>query len=391
MKKILSNNIVILVFAVVLGILMGKYADYPLVLTTVQTIKSISSQIIFFLVPLIVLAFVSSAVTSLKNNATKLFLVSFLVAYLSSESAAFFSLVLSYSVVPLLHCDPIAHAKELPELFFTFKIPPLTDVISALFLAIFIGLGVAWTKASVASRLLGEFREIMLVVVKRVLQPALPFYIFSNFYLMSWQGSIDSLLIFLPVIGILIVAQLVWIVLLYSFATVYSRKNAFEILSHYAPAYFTALGTMSSAATLGVALDCARKSKVLRHDVSGFSIPLFSNIHLCGATLTETFFLSVVSLLLYGHLPEVSTFVLFIILLGIFAVGSPGVPGSTAFASAGIVSSVLGFEDNGIALFLALFALQDSFGTSCNILGDGALSLIIQRFNDKNETKSINS
>ena len=391
MRKILSNNVIILVLAVAVGILLGKYADNSAVLAAAQTIKSVSSQLIFFLVPLIVLAFVASAVTSLKSNATRLFLFAFLIAYLSSEASAVFSLLLSYTLVPLLHCSQLSDVRALPEAVFTFSIPPVMNVISALFLAIFLGLGVVWIKARAIITVLSEFRELMLVVVKRILLPVLPFYIASNFYIMAWQGSIDSLIVFLPVILIIVVAHLVWILILYTVASVYARKNAFDILRHYVPAYLTALGTMSSAATLGVALQCARKSKVLRADVSEFSIPLFANIHLCGATLTETFFLAVVSQLLYGHLPAPDVFLLFIILLGVFAVGAPGVPGGTAFASVGIVTSILGFDDNGVALFLALFALQDCFGTSCNILGDGALSLILQTYNDKNniETTSL--
>ena len=389
MKKILSNNVIILVLAVAIGILLGKYVNNPAILAVAQTIKSVSSQFIFFLVPLIVLAFVASAVTSLKSNATCLFLFAFLIAYLSSEASAMFSLLLGYTLVPLLHCGQLGGMRALPEAVFNFSIPPVMNVISALFLAIFLGLGVVWTKATTIIAVLNEFRELMLVVVKRILLPVLPFYIAANFYVMAWQGNIDSLIVFLPVIAIIVMAHFVWIIILYTIASIYSRKNAFDILRHYAPAYFTALGTMSSAATLGVALHCAGKSRVLRADVSEFSIPLFANIHLCGATLTETFFLAVVSQLLYGHLPTLGVLLLFIVLLGVFAVGAPGVPGGTAFASVGIVTSVLGFDDNGVALFLALFALQDCFGTSCNILGDGALSLILQAYNDRNnkETK----
>ena len=384
MKKLFRHNIVILVLAVVIGILLGKYVGSAAALSVVQSLKSITSQFIFFIVPLIVLAFVASAVTSIQSGgATRLVLFCFLVAYLSSEASAVFSLLLSYTVVPLLHCEPLAVARQLPEVLFTFSIPPVMNVISALFLAIFLGFGIVWTGADTLRRLLDELREVILILVKRILLPVLPGYIGCNFYIMAWQGSIDSLIVFLPVIGILVLAHFVWIAVLYTVASLYSRKNAFDILRHYLPAYLTAFGTMSSAATIGVALHCARKSKVLRREVSEFSVPLFANIHLCGATLTEVFFLAVVSQLLYGHLPEPSTFVLFVVLLGIFAVGAPGVPGGTAFASVGIVVSILGFDDAGTALFLALFALQDSFGTSCNILADGALSLIVQTYSDR--------
>lgn len=153
--------------------------------------------------------------------------------------------------------------------------------------------------------------------------------------------------------------------------------NPLEVLKHYGAAYITAVGTMSSAATLAVALRCARKSMVLRNDMIDFGIPLFANIHLCGSVLTETFFVMVVSKILYGDIPDMKMMVLFCILLGIFAIGAPGVPGGTVMASLGLITGILGFNETGTALILTVFALQDSFGTACNITGDGALTLIL--------------
>ena len=157
----------------------------------------------------------------------------------------------------------------------------------------------------------------------------------------------------------------------------YAGRNPLEVLKHYGAAYITAVGTMSSAATLAVALRCARKSKVLRNDMIDFGIPLFANIHLCGSVLTETFFVMVVSKILYGDIPDMKMMVLFCILLGIFAIGAPGVPGGTVMASLGLITGILGFNETGTALILTVFALQDSFGTACNITGDGALTLIL--------------
>lgn len=389
MKSVFSHNIVTLVLAVVVGILLGKYVESTPLLAVAQCLKAITSQVIFFLVPLIVLAFVASAVTSIRSGgATRLFLFCFVVAYISSEASAAFSLLMSYTVVPLLNPEPLTAARALPDVVFTFSIPPVMNVISALFMAIFLGLGIVWTGADTLRRLLDELREVMMLLVKRVMLPILPIYIGCNFYIMAWQGSIDSLVVLLPVIAILVVAQLLWVVVLYVVASVYSRKNAFEVLRHYMPAYLTAFGTMSSAATIGVALQCARSSRVLQPEVAAFTVPLFANIHLCGSTLTETFFLAVVAQLLYGQLPDVTTFLLFIVLLAIFAVGAPGVPGGTAFASVGIVASILGFDDTATALFLAIFALQDSFGTSCNIISDGALSVIVQTYSEASTLKN---
>lgn len=157
-----------------------------------------------------------------------------------------------------------------------------------------------------------------------------------------------------------------------------SRKNPWEVIKHYGPVYLTAVGTMSSAATLPVTLSCARKSKVLPQEVTDFAIPLGSTVHLCGSVLTETFFCMTISKMLYGTMPTPETLTLFILLFGIFAVGAPGVPGGTVMASLAIVQSVLGFDADGVGLLLGIFALQDSFGTACNILGDGALALMLR-------------
>lgn len=157
------------------------------------------------------------------------------------------------------------------------------------------------------------------------------------------------------------------------------REKSLAVVRYYGPAYLTAVGTMSSAATLPVALKSAKKSPVLKGEVVDFAVPLFANIHLCGSILTEVFFVMTVSLILYGALPAMSTMVLFIVLLGVFAIGAPGVPGGTVIASLGIVISVLGFDETGTALLLTIFALQDSFGTACNVTGDGALTLILSK------------
>ena len=194
--------------------------------------------------------------------------------------------------------------------------------------------------------------------------------------------------IFLIIIVIVIIGHYIWLFLLYGIAGLYSKKNPLLILKHYGPAYMTAIGTMSSAATLSVALDCAKKSEPpLRDDIVNFGIPLFANIHLCGSVMTETFFVMAVSKMLYGEFPSVGKMILFCFLLGVFAIGAPGVPGGTVMASLGLITSVLGFDDNGTALMLTIFALQDSFGTACNVTGDGALTLILTGFAQKHGIK----
>ncbi len=241
------------------------------------------------------------------------------------------------------------------------------------------GVAVVKTKSEYFKNLLNELNDIMLFLVSKVVVPILPVYIGTTFATLSYEGSIIKRVpVFLIVILIVIIGHFIWLALLYSIAGIISKRNPLRILKHYGPAYLTAVGTMSSAATLPVALQCANKSDALDKDIVNFAIPMGATIHLCGSVLTETFFVMTISKLLYGSIPSVGTMILFCILLGIFAVGAPGVPGGTVVASLGIIISILGFDNDGTALVLAIFALQDSFGTACNITGDGAIALMLQ-------------
>ena len=223
----------------------------------------------------------------------------------------------------------------------------------------------------------------------KIIIPMLPFYIAATFCNLSYEGMITHQLpAFIQIILIVMAGHYIWLAVLYLLAGAYSGKNPWEVLRHYGPAYLTAVGTMSSAATLAVALDCARKSKVLRKDMVSFGIPLFANIHLCGSVLTEVFFCMTISKILYGHLPSIGTMLLFCALLGIFAIGAPGVPGGTVMASLGLITGVLMFDGAGTALMLAIFALQDSFGTACNVTGDGALTLMLTGYAEKHGIKN---
>ena len=285
-----------------------------------------------------------------------------------------------YIIIPNLNIpSAVEGGKELPEIIFKLDINPVFPVITALFLAICGGVAVVKTKSKYFESLLDELNNIILFLVNKVVVPILPFYIGSTFATLAYEGTIiKSVPVFIIVILIAIVGHFIWLTVLYSIAGIISKKNPARVFKHYGPAYLTAVGTMSSAATLPVALKCASKSDALDKDIVNFAIPMGSTIHLCGSVLTETFFVMTISKILYGSLPGIGTMILFVILLGIFAVGAPGVPGGTVVASLGIIISVLGFNDDGRALILAIFALQDSFGTACNVTGDGALALMLQ-------------
>ena len=384
MRKFFNNTIVQLLIAVIVGIVAGFYVEGT-ALSAIVSLKHVSGQVIFFLVPLIILGFIAPSIAHLRSNASKMLLFAFGIAYLSSIGASFFGAAVGYQVIPHLDIASDANAlKALPENMLKIDIPPVMNVMTALVLAAMIGLATAWVKSDEFVRLLDTFQKMVLELVKKVLLPVLPVFIFSNFCILSYQGAVTKQLpIFLSILLVVIVCHYIWLALLYGIASLYSRKNGWKVLKFYGPAYLTALGTMSSAATLGVALHCAHKSPILRKEISDVTVPLFANIHLCGSILTETVFVMTVSKLLYGSMPDPFTLVLFILLLGLFAIGAPGVPGGTVLASLGLIISVLQFDEAGTALLLTIFALQDSFGTACNVAGDGALTLITDTYEKK--------
>ena len=393
MKKILTSLPAKLLLGIIVGIIIGLIVPES-VLTVLVPIKNIMGQLINFIVPLIIIGFIAPSITKLGNNASKLLGVALIIAYASSVLAALLSMGAGYALIPIMNnATEAAELKALPADIFALGIPQIMPVMSALVFSVLIGLAAVWTKAKTTITVLDEFQKIVLALVSKIVIPILPFFIACTFACLAYEGTITKQLpIFLMAVVVILVGHFIWMAVLYGVAGAYSKRSPIEVVKHYGPAYITAVGTMSSAATLSVALQCAHKSSVLRKDMVDFGVPLFANIHLCGSVLTETFFCMIVSLILYGKLPSVGTMLLFAALLGIFAIGAPGVPGGTVMASLGIVTSVLGFGAEGTALLLAIFAIQDSFGTACNVTGDGALTLILTGYCEKHgleEQKNI--
>ena len=384
MKKLLNSLPFRLLAGVIIGILVGLVANETF-MNIVVTAKQLLGELITFCVPLIVIGFIAPSITRLGKNASRMLMVALILAYVSSVGAALVSMVAGFNIIPHLSIVSTAEGlKELPEVIFELSIPQIMSVMSALVFSVLIGLAVTWTKADRTAELLEEFQKIVLEIVTRVIIPILPVFIACTFCALSYEGTITRQLpVFLKVIIIVMIGHYLWMTMLYLIAGAYSGKNPLEVVKHYGPAYITAVGTMSSAATLAVALRCARKSSVLRKDMVDFGIPLFANVHLCGSVLTEVFFVMTVSQILYGSMPSLGTMVLFCVLLGIFAIGAPGVPGGTVMASLGLITGILLFNDTGTALMLTIFALQDSFGTACNVTGDGALTLILTGYADR--------
>ena len=389
MKKLFNNLPFRLLLGIIIGVILGQVFPES-VMKVIVTLQYIMGQLITFCVPLIIIGFIAPSITKLGKNASRLLGVAIVIAYVSSVCAALMSASAGYALIPHLSIDTeVAGLRTLPGVVFELNIPQIMSVMSALVLSVLIGLAATWTNSKLTCDFLGEFQNIVLDIVGKIIIPMLPFYIAATFCNLSYEGMITHQLpAFIQIILIVMAGHYIWLAVLYLLAGAYSGKNPWEVLRHYGPAYLTAVGTMSSAATLAVALDCARKSKVLRKDMVSFGIPLFANIHLCGSVLTEVFFCMTISKILYGHLPSIGTMLLFCALLGIFAIGAPGVPGGTVMASLGLITGVLMFDDAGTALMLAIFALQDSFGTACNVTGDGALTLMLTGYAEKHGIKN---
>lgn len=394
MKKLFTSLPFKLLLGILIGIGVGLYVPEA-VMAVLVPVKNLLGQVISFVVPLIVIGFIAPSITRLGSNASRLLGLALGLAYVSSILAAGLAMTAGYVLIPIMNTAAEAAAlRALPEDIFALEIPQIMSVMSALVFSVMIGLAAVWTRAKTITNVLEEFQKIVLELVSRIVIPILPVYIACTFACLAYEGTItEQLPLFLKAVLVVIIGHFVWMGVLYLAAGIYAKKNPMEVVRHYGPAYITAVGTMSSAATLSVALQCAHRSKVLRRDMVDFGIPLFANIHLCGSVLTETFFVMIVHLVLKGALPSLGTMLLFAALLGVFAIGAPGVPGGTVMASLGIVISVLGLGNDGTALLLAIFAIQDSFGTACNITGDGALTLMLTGYCEKHglkEQRNIN-
>jgi Na+/H+-dicarboxylate symporter len=390
MKKLLLSLPFRLLLAICIGAGVGVVANTA-VMRVIVTLQQLLSAVIMFTVPLIIIGFIAPSITKLGGNASRLLGIALLIAYVSSVGAAFFAAASGYIILPHLHIvSDVSGQRPLPQVVFDLKIPPIMSVMSALVFSVMVGVAATWRRARGVIAALDEFQGMVLTIVTKIIIPILPFFIACTFSGLAYEGVITKQLpVFLTVIVLVVVGHFIWLTLLYALAGAYAKKNPLRVLRHYVPAYLTAVGTMSSAATLPVSLRCAQRSDVLRRDMIAFGVPLFANVHLCGSVLTETFFVMTVSQVLYGTLPAVSSIVLFCLLLGVFAIGAPGVPGGTVMASLGLIVSVLGFDAAGTALMLTIFALQDSFGTACNVTSDGALTLMLSGYAERRSAMSL--
>ncbi|MCH5233368.1 MAG: dicarboxylate/amino acid:cation symporter [Muribaculaceae bacterium] len=393
-KKIKVNLLTWILIAVLSGIFCGQFFPLWLVRGFV-TFNSIFSNFLSFCIPLIIIGFVAPAIGEIGKGVGKLLAVTILLSYSATVGAGILSYFTSVTFFPIFLGSEISASEvvsngESITPYFTIPMPPLMDIMSALVLSFVLGAGVTVIKSTrkVLFDIMIEFREIVSRVITKIIVPLLPVYIFGIFMNMAFTGEVASMLsTFFKIIIIIFVLHIVWLLILYVIGAFFSRgsKNPFKLLWAMMPAYFTALGTQSSAATIPVTLRQTIKMGVDK-EIAGFTIPLCATIDLSGSAL-KIVACSLALMMTHGMSFDFPMFLYFIAMMGITLVAAPGVPGGAIMAALGLLSSILGFSDADNALIIALYITMDSFGTACNVTGDGALSLIIDRFFSRTKEK----
>lgn len=354
------------------------------------TFNGVFSQFLGFLIPLIILGFVAPAIADLGGRAGKMLVATALLAYWATVMAGFISYFTGAWLFPGMLSGAAGVEKAALEqqveitTYFNIAIPPLMGVMTSLVLAFMLGVGCAVVHSTALRRGLSEFRDIVALAINRIVIPLLPFYIFGIFVNMTVAGQVTAIITaFAKIIGVIFVLHIGILFLQYGIAACFNRKNPFKMLWTMMPAYFTALGTQSSAATIPVTLRQTVKMGV-DEDVAGFTVPLCATIHMSGSTL-KIVACALALMILHGEPYSAGLFAHFIAMIGITIIAAPGIPGGAIMASLGLLSSILGFTEAQNALMIALYIAMDSFGTACNVTGDGALAVILNRFFGKRQ------
>lgn len=371
-----------IIIAIVLGIACG-FVFPGWAVRVFTTFNGIFSQLLGFFVPLIILGFVAPAIFELKGQAGRMLLLTVVLAYVSTCISGTLSYLTSSTVLPhvLTVSEPVALDAESNGFapYFTMNIPPMLDVIGAIVLAFSLGLAASVIKGHTLRDFLTDFRDVIELVVSKLIIPLLPVYIFGIFLNMSASGAVASVMgLFVKVIVLVVVMHILWLILLFCIGGAVSHKNPFWLLRTMIPSYVTALGTQSSVATIPVNLKQV-KTMGVSEEVADFVVPLCATIHLSGSILQITAFS--VALMIMQQLPfSFGLFLGFVMMLGVVMVAAPGVPGGAIMAALGVLASILGFSPENQAIMISLYVAVDSFGTATNVTGDGVIALIVDSF-----------
>ena len=383
MKRLFSNLLFKVFLAIVLGIVFGLYLpeSFNRIFTT---FNAFFGQFLNFAIPLIIMGLIMPAIADLGKGAGKLLVLTALIAYGSTLFSGFMTYFTASNIFPGLlasHASDVAKiGASTPELtpYFSILIPAPLDVMTSLVLAFVIGLGLSYQENSTLKLVVKDFQKIIMQVIENVIVPLLPLFILGIFASMSFSGKVFSILsVFISIIGVIFALHILLLLLQYTIVGIVTKKNPFKLLLTMLPAYFTALGTQSSAATIPVTLEQTLKNGV-SEKIAGFVIPLCATIHLSGSIMKIT--ACAMALMILEGMPFGFTlFAGFIFMLGIAMVAAPGVPGGAIMAAVGILQSMLGFSEEMIGLMIALYIAMDSFGTACNVTGDGAIALVVDK------------
>lgn len=385
MKTIKIGLLTKIIIAIALGIGIGLIAPSWMV-RIFLTFNGIFSQFLGFIIPLIIVGLVTPAISDIGKTAGKMLLITVAIAYGSTILAGLISYLTGATLFPEMiqsgtSLESIHGAEELTP-FFTVSIPPALNVMTALVLAFTLGLGLAALDRPALKDAVHDFEQVIIKTIKTAIIPLLPLYIFGIFLNMTYVGQVFAILtVFIKIIGIIFLIHIGILLLQFAIAGGLSGKNPLKLLWNMLPAYFTALGTQSSAATIPVTLQQTRQNGV-SEDVAGFVVPLCATIHMSGSTL-KIVACALALMIMQGMPYDFGMFFGFICMLGITMVAAPGVPGGAIMASLGLLQSMLGFNQEAQALMIALYIAMDSFGTACNVTGDGAIAVIMEKIMGK--------
>lgn len=390
-KKIRIGLLPRVIIAILLGLFLGYYLPAPAV-RVFLTFNSIFSQFLGFMIPLIIIGLVTPAIAGIGKGAGKLLLATVIIAYVDTIVAGGLSYGTGTWLFPSMIASTggaipqIEKATELTP-YFTINIPAMVDVMSSLVFSFIVGLGIAYGGLRTMENLFSEFKNIIEKVIEKAIIPLLPLYIFGVFLSMTHNGQARQVLIvFSQIIIVILVLHVLILVYEFCIAGAIVKRNPFRLLWNMLPAYLTALGTSSSAATIPVTLKQTEKNGV-SNEVAGFVVPLCATIHLSGSAMKIT--ACALAICLLTDLPhDPGIFIYFILMLSIIMVAAPGVPGGAIMAALAPLSSILGFDEEAQALMIALYIAMDSFGTACNVTGDGAIALAVNKFFGKKKDMS---
>lgn len=380
------------IIAIILGIILGQFI--PMWFARIfATFNDLFGNFLSFIIPFIILGLVAPAIGELGKGAGKLLLITVLIAYTSTLFSGLFTFFSCQAVFPSIITDGIdANAIQSMEentvkAFFRIEIPPVMDVMSTLVLSFCLGLGLSKIEGNTLQKAFSDFRDIITLVIRSVIIPLLPIYIFGMFLSMSVTKQVYTVIaLFLKVIAVIFVLHILLLIFQYLIAGAICKRNPFKALKTMLPAYLTALGTASSAATIPVTLECALKNRV-NPSIASFTIPLCATIHLAGSAMKIVGF-SLAIMYFFGMPVDFLTFLGFICMIGIAMVAAPGVPGGAIMAAIGIIQGMLGFTPQMSGLIITLYIAVDSFGTACNVTGDGAISMIMNRIFTKHSLQT---